>query len=62
MRRQTLFNGSYMSIFKEGKKIDAGCSDGVGFVGEVDEAELREMYEVLKKHFESKKGSKNGKF
>ena len=43
-----LFNCEFFSLF-DNKTI--GCSDGVGFVGEVLEDEVRELYEALKRLF-----------
>ncbi len=49
MNRIRLFNNSYMSLFSDGT---IGVSDGVGYVGDLDEREVVELYNALRRHFE----------
>jgi len=53
--REEIFNGGYLSVFLENGIIDAGHSDGVGYVGDSTEEELKALYEVLHEHFRVKK-------
>jgi len=52
-KRVLLHEGTYMSIYSDQGALEGGCSDGSGYVGSIDTNELRDIYEVLKGHFES---------
>lgn len=45
-----VWEGTYFSLFSDGT---LGCSDGVGYVGEVSKDEVEDLYKELKKLFES---------
>lgn len=52
--REEIFEGTYLSVFSENGVIEAGHSDGVGFVGTTTEDELKVLYDMLYEHFQAK--------
>ncbi len=48
MLRKELYKGEYFTFFEDGT---FGCSDGVGFVGEVDISESIDLYNTMEKFF-----------
>ena len=47
-----IFHGTFFSLFSDGT---IGCSDGVGFIGELEIKEVKELYEALKTLFDKEK-------
>lgn len=50
-KRKCLYEGHYIGLYSDGT---IGVSDGVGYSGEMDETEVKELYEALKKLFKVK--------
>lgn len=45
----TIYEGAYLGVYKEANgRIYMGISDGVGYVGSMNEQELKELYDALK--------------
>ncbi len=53
--RKELFQGTFFSLFSDGTM---GCSDGMGYVGEVKEQEVDDLYKALKE-LKERKNEKN---
>jgi len=54
MRRKCLFTNDYVGLYSDGT---LGMSDGVGYVGTLDEEETRELYNAMKDYFVRKDDS-----
>ena len=51
IKPKELFRGTFFSLFSNGT---IGCSDGVGYIGTLEEQEVDDLYEALKKYKEQK--------
>ena len=54
IKQTVIYENYYFGIYEKYGELTMGISDGVGYLGSLDNEEIKHLYESLKEYYESR--------